>query len=187
LPGRREPTPTAARPHLRGVPGGFAATARTITEGDIVTFAGVSGDFNSIHTDEVYATQSGFGRRVAHGLLGLSIVSGLAVRTGILEGTVLAFREINEWKFSLPVYIGDTVYADLEVDEVKPFPRLGGGLVGLSFDVKNQSDKSDKVADRLVGVPAEERTPSSTSFRGLLCGPKIPDRVRPQSPCRTKF
>lgn len=116
--------------------------ARTVTEGDIVTFAGVSGDFNSIHTDEVYATQSGFGRRVAHGLLGLSIVSGLAVRTGILEGTVLAFREINEWKFSLPVFIGDTIFADLEVDQVKPFPRLGGGLVGLSFDVKNQSGQS---------------------------------------------
>jgi acyl dehydratase len=140
-----EPTPTLPRGRyfeefqvgLR-----LRTRARTITEGDIVTFAGVSGDFNSIHTDEVFATQSGFGRRVAHGLLGLSIVSGLAVRTGILEGTVLAFREINEWKFSLPVYIGDTVHADLEVDEVKAFPRLGGGLVGLAFDVKNQSDQS---------------------------------------------
>jgi acyl dehydratase len=116
--------------------------ARTVTEGDIVTFAGVSGDFNSIHTDEVYAAQASFGRRVAHGLLGLSIVSGLAVRTGILEGTVLAFREINEWKFSQPVFIGDTIYADLEIDEVKPFPRLGGGLVGLRFDVKNQAEQS---------------------------------------------
>jgi acyl dehydratase len=116
--------------------------ARTVTEGDIVTFAGVSGDYNSIHTDEVYAAGSNFGRRVAHGLLGLSIVSGLAVRTGILEGTVLAFREVNEWKFSLPVYIGDTIYAEIEVTEAKPFPRLGGGLVGLSFDVKNQADQS---------------------------------------------
>jgi len=140
-----EPTPTLPRGRTFEefqVGQQMRTRARTITEGDIVTFAGVSGDFNSIHTDEVYAAQSGFGRRVAHGLLGLSIVSGLAVRTGILEGTVLAFREINDWKFSLPVYIGDTVYADLEVDEVKPFPRLGGGLVGLAFDVKNQSSQS---------------------------------------------
>jgi acyl dehydratase len=140
-----EPTPTLPRGRTFEefqVGQQMRTRARTITEADIVTFAGVSGDFNSIHTDEVYAAQSGFGRRVAHGLLGLSIVSGLAVRTGILEGTVLAFREINDWKFSLPVYIGDTVYADLEVDEVKPFPRLGGGLVGLAFDVKNQSGQS---------------------------------------------
>lgn len=140
-----EPTPTLPRGRTFEefqVGQQMRTRARTITEADIVTFAGISGDFNSIHTDEVYAAQSGFGRRVAHGLLGLSIVSGLAVRTGILEGTVLAFREINDWKFSLPVYIGDTVYADLEVDEVKPFPRLGGGLVGLAFDVKNQSGQS---------------------------------------------
>lgn len=140
-----EPTPTLPRGRTFEefqVGQQMRTRARTITEADIVTFAGISGDFNSIHTDEVYAAQSGFGRRVAHGLLGLSIVSGLAVRTGILEGTVLAFREINDWKFSLPVYIGDTVYADLEVDEVKPFPRLGGGLVGLAFDVRNQSGQS---------------------------------------------
>jgi acyl dehydratase len=81
---------------------------RTVTE-DIVSFAGLSGDFNSIHTDDVYSKGSTFGRRVAHGILGLSIASGLAVRTGILEGTVMAFREIRDWKFSLPIYIGDTI------------------------------------------------------------------------------
>lgn len=116
--------------------------ARTVTEADVVAFAGLSGDFNSIHTDDVFARSSTFGRRVAHGLLGLSIASGLAVRTGILEGTVLAFREIAEWKFSLPIYLGDTIHAVLEVDEVKPLPRLGGGSVGLTFDVVNQDDKT---------------------------------------------
>ena len=113
--------------------------ARTVTEADIVTFAGLSGDFNSIHTDDVYAKDSPFGRRVAHGILGLAIASGLAVRTGILEGTVLAFREIGEWKFSLPVYIGDTIHVELLVEEVKPLPRLGGGSIDLIFEVKNQS------------------------------------------------
>lgn len=115
---------------------------RTITEGDIVGFAGLSGDFNLIHTDAVYAATTPFGQRVAHGLLALSVASGLAVRTGILEGTVLAFREINEWKFSVPVYIGDTLTVDIEVTEVKPLPRLGGGAVSLRLDVQNQSGAS---------------------------------------------
>jgi len=116
--------------------------ARTVTEADIVGFAGLSGDFNSIHTDDVYSKGSAFGRRVAHGILGLSIASGLAVRTGILEGTVLAFREIREWKFSLPIYIGDTIRAELLVEEVKALPRLGGGSIDLAFDVKNQSEQT---------------------------------------------
>jgi len=116
--------------------------ARTVTEADIVNFAGLSGDFNSIHTDDVYSKDSPFGRRVAHGILGLAIASGLAVRTGILEGTVLAFREIGEWKFSLPVYIGDTIHAELLVEEVKALPRLGGGSIDLVFEVKNQSGQT---------------------------------------------
>lgn len=116
--------------------------ARTITEADVVTFAGVSGDFNSIHTDENYAKDTPFGQRVAHGLLCLSIASGLAVRTGVLENTVIAFREIESWKFSLPVFIGDTIHAELEVMEAKSIPRLGGGSLTLTIDVLNQDDKS---------------------------------------------
>lgn len=111
---------------------------RTITETDIVNFAGISGDYNLIHTDAEYARSTPFGQRVAHGLLVLSIVSGLAVRTGVMEGTVIAFREINEWKFSRPVFIGDTIHAVLTVKETKALPRLGGGAVTLSLDVRNQ-------------------------------------------------
>src|SRR5690606_25366483 len=77
---------------------------RTITEADIVAFAGLSGDYNQIHTNAVYAAADTFGRRVAHGLLVQSIATGLAVQSGVIEGTVLAFRELD-CKFSLPVYI----------------------------------------------------------------------------------
>ena len=77
---------------------------RTITESDIVSFAGLSGDYNQIHTNAEFSSKTPFGKRVAHGLLVLSIASGLAMRTGVLEGTVLAFREINNWKFSLPSF-----------------------------------------------------------------------------------
>jgi acyl dehydratase len=122
--------------------GNVVVTAgRTITEGDIVTFAGLSGDYNQIHTDAAYAAAGPFGQRVAHGLLVLSIASGLAVQTGIIEGTVLAFREL-EWKFSRPVMIGDTIRAMLEVTETKSLPRLGGGSVFMKITVLNQKDEA---------------------------------------------
>lgn len=120
----------------------LATPGRTVTEADIQAFAGLSGDFNSIHTDAVYAETSPFRARVAHGLLGLAIVSGLAVRTGILEGTVLAFRELAEWKFSRPVYIGDTIHAELTVADARAMPRLGGGSLTLAIDVLNQHGDS---------------------------------------------
>ena len=111
---------------------------RTITESDIVTFAGLSGDYNQIHTNAEFSSKTPFGKRVAHGLLVLSIASGLAMRTGVLEGTVIAFREINNWKFSLPVFIGDTIYVELHIIETKPIPRLGGGSLLIELIVKNQ-------------------------------------------------
>jgi len=115
---------------------------RTISEADIVAFAGLSGDFNGIHTDSEYAQRTNFGQRVAHGLLGLAIASGLLVRTGVLEGTVIAFREIKEWKFSQPIFIGDTIHVLLEVVEKKALPRLGGGSLLLGINVQNQSDET---------------------------------------------
>ena len=112
--------------------------ARTITEADIITFAGLSGDYNQIHTDAEFSKSTPFGQRVAHGLLVLSIASGLAMRSGVLEGTVIAFREINNWKFSSPVFIGDTIHVELVVVETKALPRLGGGAVVIELAVKNQ-------------------------------------------------
>jgi 3-hydroxybutyryl-CoA dehydratase len=114
---------------------------RTITEGDIVTFAGLSGDYNQIHTNMEFSRQTPFGQRVAHGLLGLSITSGLAMRTGVLEGTVIAFREINNWKFTNPVFIGDTIHAELNIIETKSIPRLKGGSISIEIVVKNQRDE----------------------------------------------
>lgn len=124
-------------------PGQKITTAgRTITESDIVTFAGFSGDFNQIHTDAVYSQSSPAGQRVAHGLLVLSIASGLTVQTGLMEGTVVYFREINEWKFIKPVFIGDTIHVDIEVLETKELRRTGTGLVTIQLDVRNQESET---------------------------------------------
>lgn len=114
--------------------------SRTITESDIVTFAGLSGDYNQIHTDAAYAANEQFGQRVAHGMLVQSIATGLSVLTGFIEGTVIAFRELT-CKFSLPVFIGDTVHVVLEIAEVKALPRLGGGTALMKWTVVNQDGK----------------------------------------------
>jgi acyl dehydratase len=119
-------------------PGHQIVTAgRTVTETDIVNFAGLSGDYNRIHTDAAYAAEWLFGERVAHGLLIMAIAVGLAVQTGMVEDTVLAFRELD-WKFSKPVMIGDTIHVVLEVTETKALPRLGGGNVLMKVQVVNQ-------------------------------------------------
>ena len=115
---------------------------RTVAESDIFTFAGFSGDYNQIHTDAEFSKDAPFGQRVAHGLLGLSIASGLIMRTGILEGTVIAFREINNWKFINPIFIGDTIHVETEVTETKALPRIGGGAVVIKLDVKKQSGET---------------------------------------------
>lgn len=120
----------------------IVTSGRTITETDLVRFAGLSGDYNQIHTDAEFAAGSVFGQRVAHGLLVLSIVSGLAVQSGFMEGTIMAFREIDSWKFSRPVFIGDTIHVTLEVVECKALPRLGGGAIALKLHVLNQRDET---------------------------------------------
>jgi acyl dehydratase len=113
---------------------------RTISENDIMSFAALSGDNNRIHTDPEFSRTTMFGRQVAHGLLGLAVASGLAWQTGILDGTVIAFREVNEWKFVKPVFIDDTIYVELEVKEMKALPRIGGGSVTIALEVKNQNE-----------------------------------------------
>lgn len=132
---------------------------RTITEADIVNFAGISGDFYRLHTDEEYAKTTMFGTRIAHGLLVLSIATGLAMRLGFMEGTAEAFMGLD-WQFRRPVFIGDTVRVRAEVAEKKPMRRLGGGLVTLRVQVLNQKDETVQRGTWTVLVRSREQAPS---------------------------
>ncbi|MEM6530876.1 MAG: MaoC/PaaZ C-terminal domain-containing protein, partial [Chloroflexota bacterium] len=114
---------------------------RTITEADLVNFAGLTGDYNPMHTSAAYAEGTMFGKRVAHGMLSLSYAVGQAYQLGFLEQTVLAFRELD-MKFSQPVLIGDTIHVELEVKELKPMARLGGGNVVMGVKIVNQDGKT---------------------------------------------
>jgi len=114
---------------------------RTITEADIVAFAGLTGDYNPMHTDADYMKSSAFGQRIAHGMLTLSYAVGQAYQLGFMERTVIAFRGL-EMKFSLPVFIGDTLHVELVVLEKKEARRLGGGTVTMEVKIINQEGKA---------------------------------------------
>jgi acyl dehydratase len=117
----------------------IATGSRKISGEDIMAFAVLTGDDNRIHTDEEFSRTGPFGKRVAHGLLGLSVTMGLAWKTGFMDGTVVAFREINDWKFVKPIFIGDEVRAELDILETKALPRIGQGSVVLGAELKNQA------------------------------------------------
>lgn len=110
---------------------------RRITEADIAAFSDLTGDHNPLHLDAEFASRSVFGQRIAQGLLGLSIASGLLTQLGFIDGTLLAFRELS-WKFSLPIFIGDIIHAAARVTDLRALPRLGGGAVTFDVEVLNQ-------------------------------------------------
>jgi acyl dehydratase len=114
---------------------------RTVTEADVVAFAGISGDFNSIHTDAEYARRTPYGQRIAHGLLVFSIASGLGVRTGVLDGTVIAFLGIEDWKFHRPVFLGDTIRLRWTVTEARASSKPGSGVLRRRQEILNQRDE----------------------------------------------
>ncbi len=129
-----------ARCYFEDMPVGtrWVSQRRTLTEADVVAFAGISGDFNPLHTDEVFAAAGPFGRRVVHGLLILAVATGLRQQMGVFFGVVRAFAEIRSWTFKRPVFIGDTITVVTTVVEARPTSRPGQGVVDQRVDVVNQ-------------------------------------------------
>ncbi len=115
---------------------------RTMTEADIVNFSGFTGDFNPLHTDAQYASESMFGERIAHGMCGLSMATGLLVRLNIFEGTIVAFYGIDQLRFRAPIKIGDTIHVVAKVIEKKESKKEGEGLVAFQVNVVNQDGTS---------------------------------------------
>jgi acyl dehydratase len=118
----------------------FESPARTITEADLVNFAGVSGDFNPLHTDDAFAATTPYGRRIAHGMLALSVVTGLRQRMGVFDGTILGFLEIRSWRFRAPVFPGDTIRAVTSVAELRETSKPDRGVMIQGIEVLNQDD-----------------------------------------------
>ncbi len=119
----------------------FITRGRTITESDIVQFAALTGDYNPMHTNAEYMKTHPMGQRVAHGMLTLSYAVGQIYQLGFMERTVIAFRGL-EMKFSLPVFIGDTLHCELKIIEKKEARRMGGGIVTSEIKIINQDGKT---------------------------------------------
>lgn len=111
---------------------------RTVTETDVVTYAWVSGDTNPMHTDAEYASRSPLGQRIAHGTLGVSIVTGLSARMGDFDGTAIAALGINDWQFLAPIFIGDTVHLRTTVQEARTTSKPDRGVVTRLMELVNQ-------------------------------------------------
>lgn len=119
----------------------FATVSRTVTEADIVNFCGVSGDFNQLHTDVEFAAGTPFGQRIAHGMCGMTIASGCLNRSGLIEGTTVAFKGIKEWRFKAPIYIHDTIFVEIRVQDKAASKNPDRGMVSFWLSVMNQRDE----------------------------------------------
>ena len=119
----------------------FEGQGRTITETDVVLFAGWSWDANPVHTDAVAQEKSRFGQRIAHGMLGLSVALGLASRLGVFEACSIALLGIEQWRFVAPVLIGDTVRVRVDIVTTRLTSSGTSGVLGRQFTLLNQRDE----------------------------------------------
>ncbi|MBX5475963.1 MAG: MaoC family dehydratase N-terminal domain-containing protein [Clostridia bacterium] len=119
----------------------FVSPRRTITEADVVLFAGLSGDFNPLHTDRVFAETTPFKQPIAHGLLVLAVATGLNARMGLNDGTALALLGIDEWRFVRPVFFGDTVHVRVTIVDKRETSKPDRGILIRKFEVFNQRDE----------------------------------------------
>lgn len=129
----------------------YVSQNRTITEADVVNFAGLSGDFNPLHMDEVSAKEGIFGTRIAHGALGFIVSTGLSNMMGIAEGTTIAFLECTV-KYPAPLKIGDTVRVIITPTEVKHSSKPGKGVLTQNVKLVNQDDVVVMESDQKIMV-----------------------------------
>jgi acyl dehydratase len=113
----------------------------TVTESHVVAFAGLSGDFNPLHTDEIEAAKTPFGTRIAHGQLGMALAAGLINQTGVHTGTTLALLGYREWKFLKPIQFGDTIRARVTIEDKRETSKADRGILFRKIEILNQRDE----------------------------------------------
>jgi 3-hydroxybutyryl-CoA dehydratase len=138
--------------HLEEFEPGFTVTTagRTVTEHDVMSFAGLTGDMTELHTNEEYARTTPFGGRIAHGALVFSLSVGLTTRTNLLDDTIVAFNRVDNLRFTRPVMIGDTIRVTKRLIEAEAKLRDSGVL---AFDTRVLNQRGEIVlayVDRLV-------------------------------------
>lgn len=119
----------------------YISASRTITEADIVNFAGISGDYNPLHIDEEYCKKTIFGTRIAHGPLVYSIAAGLLFQLHLYDDTLIAFLGFDSLKFTKHVIAGDTITAKISVIEKRETSKPDRGVMKRSLKVYNQNNE----------------------------------------------
>ena len=134
----------------------FETNGRTVTETDVVNFAGMTGDFTPLHVDHEYARNTPFRKPIAHGLLGLSLLAGLSSRCPNMA--TAAFISVRDWKFLKPIYFGDTLHVRTEVIEKRQHGRRRGEVI-WHRELVNQDGQvvQSGVFETLVDVAAPEK------------------------------
>lgn len=116
----------------------WKSPARTVTESDIVSFAGMTGDFDPLHVDQEFASETPYGKPIAHGLLGMSFMAGLSSTYPRMR--TLAFVRIEDWQFQKPIFVGDTVHVVTSVESITPKGRRSGEVVWQRKLVNQRGD-----------------------------------------------
>lgn len=133
----------------------FMSPSRTVSESDVFQFAGLTGDYNELHTSEVFAETTSYGTRIVHGMLTLAIANGLYVRIGIFKNSI--FLGIDKWKFLKPVKIGDTIRLRLLIEDKRETKEGKRGIIGMKYEVLNQKDEA--VAEGILHRMVDKRRP----------------------------
>jgi acyl dehydratase len=144
----------------------FTSPTRTVTETDVVMFAAMSGDYSELHTSQSFAEKTQYGRRVAHGLLGLSLAHGLMwARTNALRDCAIAFLGLSDWRFVGPVFLGDTIHVEYEIVELRDSrSKPEQAIATFAVEVKNQRAEvvqSGRKALLVSKVPLEAASPGA--------------------------
>jgi len=132
----------------------FVTKGRTITEADIVNFAGLSWDHNQLHTDAEYAASTRYGKRIAHGLLGVIAHAGMSY--ALTEESILALLELT-WQFKAPIYIGDTIHVEQTVKDLRESTAGDSGILTFKKELRNQKDEVVQTGTTTILLAKRER------------------------------
>jgi len=130
----------------------YLSQSRTITEADVMLFAGLTGDYVQLHTSRQYFEQSRYGQPIAHGMLTLSISYGLNSLTGLFENSVVASLEQNHIKDVAPVFFGDTIHNVTTITDKRITSKPQFAIVNRHTDVLNQRDEIVLSYDSVVMI-----------------------------------
>ncbi len=156
----------------------WTSPARTITEADIVNFAGMTGDFDPLHVDHAFAAETPYRKPIAHGLLGLSLMAGLSSTSPRVR--TAAFVRIDNWQFHLPIYIGDTIHVVTEVESSRPCGRRTGEVVWIRKVINQRGDcvQSGRLTTLVSSARLIPRTAKQSALPALKSGQLRPNPAK---------